>query len=347
MSKNFHHIIIRMPNWIGDAVMATPLIKDLRRHFPQAEIALMCQGAIGQLFQKDPQIDEILSFQKSNGWLRGQHSNIICPLRYGGYDLGILTTNSLSSAWWFWRGEVQNKIGFSKGLRRLFLDMPLPFPQDKETIHQVDLYKKLLTPLGILPSETKMYLHVTEEETTETKTFLRNYGVNVGEEKIIGINPGAAYGSAKCWLPERFRKLAEMLREHLGAKVIFLGDGSQKALVNTIVSGLDKGVVNLAGKTTLRQLMALINSIDLLVANDSGPMHMASALGKPLVALFGSTNYIRSGPYNGGTVLYKAVPCSPCHKRVCPIDFPCMKGISVEDVYTACIKELESRGKNV
>jgi len=340
MSKHFDHIILRMPNWIGDAVMATPLVKDLRAKFSHAEITLMCQGVVGQLFQNDPNVNEILSFKKTSGWIHGHHADIIAPLRYGGYDLGILATNSLSSAWWFWRGGVETRVGFSSRCRKYLLSVALPFPKERETMHQVDVYKQLLLPVGIPCSSTKMYLHLSDEEKLQAKVFLANYSVKVGTDTIVGINPGAAYGSAKCWLPERFRDLVKKLTEEKGVKVLFFGDRSQQPLIRSITDGFGEDVVNLAGKTSLRQLMALLGSINLLVTNDSGPMHIASALGIPLVALFGSTNPVKTGPYNGGVVLHKKVSCSPCYKRVCPIDFSCMKQISTEEVFAACMKEL-------
>ena len=150
---------------------------------------------------------------------------------------------------------------------------------------------------------------------------------------MIGINPGAAYGSAKCWLPERFRELTEKLLQNPNTRILYFGDKAGASLVNEICADLPDRVINLAAQTTIRELMAYIQACHLFLTNDSGPMHMASALGTPLVALFGSTSDRYTGPYRGGKVIHKHVPCSPCYRRTCPIDFRCMTQIGVDEVY--------------
>jgi heptosyltransferase-2 len=197
----------------------------------------------------------------------------------------------------------------------------------------------LLEPLGIPISETAPRLYLTEAEKKEAAEWLYNYGIS-STDSIIGINPGAAYGSAKCWLPDRFKKLTEMLLEDPKVKIVYFGDKSGASLVQEICSDLPDRVINLAGKTTLRQLIALIYQCHFFLTNDSGPMHVASALGVPLLALFGSTSDVATSPYNGGKVLHKHVPCSPCHRRECPIDFRCMTQITVNEVYQEIRKAL-------
>ena len=190
----------------------------------------------------------------------------------------------------------------------------------------------LLEPLGIPVSQTPPCLYLTVQEQQEAKQRLAERGVHPSD-LVIGINPGAAYGSAKCWLPERFKQLSQYLLNHPSLKIVFFGDKQGAPLVEKICLGLSDRVVNFAGQTSLRQLMALIQSCHLFLTNDSGPMHVASALGIPLIALFGSTSEVATGPYQGGHVIHKHVPCSPCYRRECPIDFRCMTRITVEEVY--------------
>lgn len=332
------NILIRMPNWLGDAVMATPLIADLRNRYPSARITIMCLANIAALFEQDDQINEILSFKKLNGWIHGQSRDIINPLRYGNFDLGILTTNSFSSAWLFWLGKVKNKIGFSTNFRSLLLDKALPFPKNKESQHQVFTYKELLSPLKIPLSTTIPYLKISEKEKYEAKKFLQNLGIQTEKHTVIGINPGAAFGSAKCWLPDRFKELTKRLIEDSNIRVLYFGDQNTSDLVESICKDLPNTVINLAKKTTLRELMALTASCSAILSNDSGPMHIAAALKTPLVALFGSTSEIKTGPYKHGKIIHKHVKCSPCYKRVCPIDFRCMTQIEVDEVYTALLE---------
>lgn len=335
-------IIVRMPNWIGDLVMATPVLTDLKKKFPDAEITAMCLAPLSDLLKEDRDINELYRFTKlPNGFARRKAKrNIIEKLREGKYDTGLLLTNSFSSAWWFWQGNVPTRIGFSCDGRSLFLTNPVPIPAEVKKQHLVITYKKLLEPFGIPVSTSAPRLFMKEEEVKRAKELLYQRGYVAGK-RLIGINPGAAYGSAKCWPAERYRLVAERLLEDPDTYVVFFGDSSNVPLVKGICQGMSKRAMNLAGITSLRELMALIKDCDLLLTNDSGPMHIAAALGTPIVALFGSTDDQATGPYQGGVVINKRVACSPCFKRTCPIDFRCMLSITVEEVVDAIIKKLE------
>lgn len=334
------NIIVRMPNWIGDIVMATPIITDLKNQWPEASITAMCPAHLSDILLGHPDLSEIFSFTIPNEFLRQQkRRHIIQRLRQGTYDLGIVLPNSFSSAWWFWRGHIKRRIGFKRDFRCPLLTDVVPFPKERGQEHLVKTYKHLLSPLGIPLSDTAPLLHVTSEEKSAIKALLTQY--NIPETgKVIGINPGAAYGSAKCWPPDRFRSVTEKLLENPNHYILYFGDKAGSDLVNTICEELPARVTNLAGHTNLRELIGFIEACDLFLTNDSGPMHIAAALKTPLLALFGSTNEIATGPYEHGQIIHKHVPCSPCYKRTCPIDFPCMTGISAEEVYDSLMKML-------
>jgi heptosyltransferase II len=335
------NIIVRMPNWIGDAVMATPILTDLKNHWKDAKLTAMCQHPIGTLLQHNPYVDAIYDFSRPSGWIHRLHRmDIVESLQEGKYDLGLLLTNSFSSAWWFVRGNVQNRIGFANGMRNLLLDQAIPFPKNKETQHQVITYKALLEPLGISLSDTPPKLYVSDREKEDAHQYLKLLGIDLKKNIVVGINPGAAYGSAKCWPPERFEGITCKLIENPDVYVLYFGDSLGAPLVNDICKNFSERVINLAGRTTLRELIALIQCCSIFLTNDSGPMHIAAALGIRLVALFGSTNEVKTGPYPEGKVIHKHVECSPCYKRVCPIDFRCMKRIQVDEVYDELIKML-------
>lgn len=336
------NIIVRMPNWLGDLVMGTPVLADLRQAFPEARITAMCQSNVAPLLRHDPHLDEVYSFRRPSGWIhRQQHGEIIDRLQQGVYDMGLLLTNSFSSAWWFWRGHVKNRIAYRGHWRSLLLDQAVHYPENLTTQHLVITYKMLLEPLGIPLSDTPPKLYVSEDERHHVAKLLKERGINAEKPRVIGINPGAAYGSAKCWLPDRFRAVTERLLELPDTYILYFGDPAGAPLVNDICKGLQEDrVLNLAGKTSLRELLALIEKCSVLLTNDSGPMHIAAALGTPLVALFGSTSDVQTGPYGGGKVIHKHVECSPCYKRVCPIDFRCMKRIEVDEVYHEVAKLL-------
>ncbi len=339
--KDPENIILKMPNWIGDAVMGTPLIRDLKERFPNARLTALCQSNIAPLFEKDPRLSDLISYKKPSGWIhRAEHKDVIRPLQMGEYDLGILLTNSFSSAWWFYRGNVKERIGFGSFWRSWLLTKSVPWPKNVEKEHLVETYKRLLEPLGISRSLSRPELFLSAEDKEFAREFFKLQQITAGTT-IIGINPGAAYGTAKCWPPEKFVEVTKRLSQKDGVCILFFGDKSSEPMIESICAGMPKNVINVAGKTELRQLMALIASCSVFLTNDSGPMHIASALGVPLLALFGSTNDTKTGPYNGGVVLHKHVECSPCYKRVCPIDFRCMQRITSEEVYQELLKLIE------
>lgn len=335
-----------MPNWLGDAVMATPVLYDLREKFPSASITAMIQSSISPLLLKDPHINELYSFSKPNGFIRRiEERQIIDRIEKGQYDVGFLLTNSFSSAWWFWRGGVKRRIGFKSDLRSLLLTDRVHFPKNRERQHLVDTYKSLLAPVGIKQSETKPYLFIAEEEKRQARSTLEQQEYRK-EMILVGINPGAAYGPAKCWLPERFREVARLLLKNEKVFIVFFGDVKSQELIKKITLGLPTRVANLAGLTSLRELMALIQACDLFLTNDSGPMHIAAAFSVPLLALFGSTNDIVTGPYKSGKVIHKHVECSPCYLRNCPVDFQCMKRIEVEEVMESLKAMIDDATRN-
>jgi len=344
LSESPKNIVVRMPNWLGDLVMATPILADLRHHWPKAKITAMCQGILGNVIREDPHVDNVLNMKRPKGWFNRQaYQEIAEPLKQGDYDLGVLLTNSLSSAYWFWRGHVKNRLGYATHCRSQLLDHPIPFPVERDNQHLVMTYKMLLEPLGISVSKTPPALYLNTEERQAAKEKLACHGVQPSD-MVIGINPGAAYGSAKCWLPERFKQLTQnLLDSRTNLKIVFFGDKAGAPLVQEICAGFSDRVIDLAGKTSLRELIALIQTCDLFLTNDSGPMHVASALGTPLIALFGSTSDVATSPYNGGRIIHKHVPCSPCYRRECPIDFRCMTRIEVSEVY----QEIQSLLKQI
>lgn len=334
-------IIVRMPNWIGDLVMATPIIADLRTAFPNSHITAMCRSPICELLREDPHINELFCFSKVGTFKRrNERRDIIEKLRRGQHDLGILLTHSFSSAWLFWQGRVKRRLGYRGNGRFCFVSDRLPLPNNLEEQHLVVTYKMLLEPLGIPVSDTRPQLYLSNKEVEQARALLTQLGVAPGK-RIVGINPGATYGSAKCWLPERFREVTlRLLEGNSDVFVVYFGDQASSSLVKEICQGLPPRVINLAGLTSLRELAALIKLCNVLLTNDSGPMHIAAALGTPLVALFGSTNEVTTGPYKTGTVIHKHVSCSPCYQRTCPIDFRCMKQIETNEVIAEIEKKL-------
>ncbi len=298
----------------------------------------MCRSPLCDLLREDPEINQLLYFCKRGRFSpRAEKKAIIERLKKGNYDLGVLLTHSFSSALWFWFGKVKNRIGYACNGRSLFLSPGVPLPGSLHGQHLVKTYKQLLLPLGIPVSQTTTRLFLSQEEVARARQLLKQHGVS-DQSRVVGINPGATYGSAKCWLPIRFREVTERLLEDKDLFVVYFGDQASASLVKEICQDLPSRVINLAAMTSLRELAALISICDVLLTNDSGPMHIGDALGTPVVALFGSTSEIVTGPYRTGKVIHKHVDCSPCYLRTCPIDFRCMKRIESDEVFQAIQK---------
>lgn len=338
--KSPKNVIIRMPNWIGDFVMSLAAVADLREAFPDLEITLMCQKPLEALVREDPRVNEVLVFSKKSLAFSRRESrvNVANTLAQGKYDVGILFTNSFSSAWYFWQGNIPRRIGYRGHFRSFLLtDKNV----QKKELHQVDLYREVLKPLGVKPTKTTPKLFVDDQEKKRVEDLLKREG-KTSKQYLILINCLAAYGQAKCWPKEKFRALAKKLLEDQGVFLVFIGDEKGKKEIDGIVKGFGVRALNLAGKTSLSSLVALLALSDLVITNDSGPMHIAAALQKELIAIFGSTNEKKTGPYQAGVVVRKEVSCAPCYKRVCPIDFRCMEKISVEEIYDL-IKEKKQK----
>lgn len=306
--------------------MASGVLKELRARYSKATITALGKDSICTLFTKDPHLDILISMDER---LKG--GPLIQELKSKQFDLAVLLTHSFSSAWIFYRAGIKTRIGYSKDLRGWMLSNKLPYPKEKDTEHHTQTYLRLVrskeSPKAYLP---KLYL--SDQEKKAAAAFLDKCEV-FNDHLLIGINPVAAFGPSKCWPPEYYRKLAIELIKHPNLILFFFGDEKGEITINQITHELGPRVFNLAGGTTLRQLMALIHRCDLFLTNDSGPMHMAYALDVSVIALFGSTSPKATGPLNQSKVIYRNEECSPCYKRECPIDFRCMRSIHVEEVY--------------
>lgn len=333
---SIHSIIVRCPNWIGDAVMATATFQDLHSLFPSAKVMALAHTPIAELLQGIEGIDEWIIFSREKRVRRQEVSRVVREIRERKPDLGVLLTRSFSSAWMLWRAHIPWRLGFRDHGRSCLINMPVCLPK----IHQHDVltYRSLLSPLGEISSSPKLCLKVTEEEKASLQDFLRELGVP-RNAKLLLINPGAAYGSAKCWPKESFLTVAQGMADR-SLFPLFIGSGDNAIWINDMLAGTS--FLSLAGKTTIRQLMALISQSACLLTNDSGPMHIATALNVPLLAIFGSTSPERTGPWQQGTVLYKQQPCSPCFLRSCPKDLRCMYSIVPEEVIFHLLKLVET-----
>ncbi len=314
--------MVRATNWLGDAVMSLPAIRTIRQVFPHVHLAVVARPWVADLYSRETSIDEVIPYSGGRG-------EVAARLRAGQFDLAILLPNAFDAALLAWLARIPQRIGYSRDARRLLLTQPIPVPETGEIPrHERYYYLELLRRAGLIehfPAGEAIRLEGIEAARAAGAAHLETLGV---ASAPIGISPGAAYGNAKRWLPERFAEVAGTF----GLPVLVFGSAAERALCETVAAQLRGGHVetrNLAGETTLREFIDLAAACRLFLTNDSGAMHVASALAVPTVAVFGATDDVTTGPSGPlASVVREPVECSPCLLRECPIDHRCMTRIT-------------------
>jgi heptosyltransferase-2 len=342
-STSYKRILIRSVNWIGDAVMTLPAIGVIRDYFPTVEITVLANPLVSPLFCHHPWVDRVMTFDE-----KGVHKGASGRLRLAGevrrhaFDLAIILPNSLNAALVPWLAGIPVRLGKTGDGRTLLLTHRFPKSAQPAGVHQSLNYRAILEYFGITGGTKPQLLVTTAEEDTALAARLAESGIKEGD-LVLGINPGATYGSAKRWYPERFAEVANTLAAKWGAKVVITGGSGETMIAADIERDLQGNCLNFAGKTTVRELMALIKRCNFFITNDSGPMHLAAAFGVPLVAIFGSTDHSTTYPLSDKAIVVReAVDCAPCMKRECPTDHRCMQAVTPQMVITKAL-ELYSR----
>ncbi len=340
-------VLVRGPNWIGDAVMCEPAVRALRSLFPRAEITLLVKPAVAELFAGHEAVDHVLVYE-----FRGKHAGLsgkwelAAMLRRHHFELAILFQNAFEAALLAWLAGVPRRYGYATDGRSLFLSDPVAVPDRLKLTHQVHYYWDLLKPFGLQGEPPAPRLSVTPSEEQAMAGRLASAGLSE-DMMLIGVNPGSTYGAAKRWLPERFAETADRLskfvnREHKRPTgVMVLGAAGEEGLGRNIAERISAPSLVLSGGTTIRELMAATKRCSVILTNDTGPMHIAAAFDVPIVAVFGPTDWRTTSPYgNRHALVRKPVDCAPCLLRECPIDHRCMTGVTVEEVYEAARQQL-------
>ena len=329
-------ILIRSTNWLGDAVMTTPALSAVRESFPAARIVMLATPLAAQMFASHPAVDEVIVYD-NKGVHRGIRGRLRLAgeLRRRGFDLAILFPNSFDSALVPFLAGIPRRLGAMRDGRSLLLTHRYRAPSVPPAgQHQVQNDLGMLARFGIVGGDGELCLSTTAGEESATARLLAEAGIAPGDF-LIGINPGATYGSAKRWYPERFAQAAAELAGRWQARVVITGSPAEAPMAREIETALP-GALNLAGKTDVRGLMALIKRCNFFITNDSGPMHIAAAFGVPLVAVFGPTDHGATSPYTRKAVIVrKDVDCAPCKLRECPTDHHCMTEVTAADVVLA------------
>ncbi len=327
--------------------MCEPAIRGLRSLFPDAQISLLVKPGVADLFAGHPALTRVLTYDA-----KGRHAGLsgkwalAGQLRRQGFDLAVLFQNAFEAAFLTFLAGVPRRYGYATDGRSLLLSNPIAAPDRHTAVHQVHYYWDLLKPLGLTGDPLAPGLAVfLEEEQAMARRFTQ--GGLGSSDLVVGINPGSTYGGAKRWLPERFAEVTERLcrtiRESGGQQVsvVIFGAKGEERLGQEIAARLSSRSLVLSGATTIRELMVTVKRCSILLTNDTGPMHIASSFQVPVVAIFGPTDWRTTSPFGSAhAIVRQPVDCAPCLLRECPIDHRCMTGVTVEQVYEACLSSL-------
>jgi heptosyltransferase-2 len=337
------NILIRATNWIGDAVMSLPALRAIRTRYPEARVSVLARPWVLDLYARERFADEIVPYSCRN--LREKFSLAI-SLR-GGFDCAILLQNAFEAAALAFVAGIPERIGYARDGRSPLLTRAVPVPKAGEIPrHQRFYYLELLRRAGIvdyLPAAGEpIRLEGAENAREEGRALLSESGLQI---PVVGVSPGAAYGGAKRWLPERFSEAAVSIARSTGSHVAVFGSTAERQICGEVRSAISaRGIFahNFAGETTLAQFISLAAACNLFLTNDSGAMHIASALGVPTVAVFGATDDTTTGPTGPlARVVRHTVECSPCLLRECPIDHRCMTGVTSDQVARTALELLK------
>jgi len=350
-------ILVRGVNWLGDAVMTTPALQRLREAKPGAHIILLTHEKLAGLWREHPSIDGVLTFGADESvWSVGRR------LRAENFDLAIVFPNSPRSVLEVFLARIPERIGYSRPWRNILLSRTVanragvtpmrkrsvreineriaknvPREAFPTTAHHVHDYLHLVAAVGASAEPCPPLLRVCNEEMN---AFHKRFELARGAP-LFGLNPGAEYGPAKRWPQERFGEAATRLHRETRCQWLLFGGAGDRELTDEIARALSQtigasNVVNTAGKLSLRELCAGLKACAIVLTNDTGPMHVAAAVGTPVVVPFGSTSPELTGPSYAPALPHHLIvgeaACAPCFRRECPMDFRCMKSISVEQV---------------
>jgi heptosyltransferase II len=335
-TEKIQRIVVRGTNWVGDSVMSIPALRALRRLLPEAEITLAVRPWARDLFINQPFIDNVLIYDRRNAFsVVGQ----IREWRKRKFELAVLFQNAFEAAVIPFFAGVPRRIGYATESRQALLTDPVPLPEWRATEHEVFYYLYLIAALeqSLFGSNT-----VTEHPPDATLELSENRKVTARQQllangvlennTVVAVCPGSINSRAKRWPAEYFAALSDRLIAE-GKQVLLIGSKDEHDVSVDVTSRMHNKPVVLTGKTTLEELTAILSISDLVVTNDTGPAHIAAALGRPTLVIFGPTNPLTTRPFSAQAEILRHPPdCAPCMLRDCPIDHRCMTAITVDEV---------------
>lgn len=332
-------IVVRGTNWVGDAVMQIPALRELRRVFPDSHITLATRSWAKGIFEDADFIDEILTFEKTDSVFKQA-----VKWREKNFDAAILFTNSFESALVAKLGKVKKRFGYATDGRSFLLTDTFTVPVWKKTRHEIFYYINLIAETEKKLSETsnvseispRFELNVSQHRKENSRLFLCENKIDLSK-KLVALCPGSTNSRAKRWQTDSYAKLNDTLKKELNAEVIIIGSKDELEVSEEIIKKAEIKPILLTGKTNLAEVTAILSVTDLLVSNDTGPAHISAALGTKTLVIFGPTNPLTTKPLYA-EIIRRDVECSPCMLRDCPIDHRCMTQISSDEVFESAKK---------
>jgi heptosyltransferase II len=326
-------ILVRATNWIGDAILSLPALRAIRTRYPDSEIVVLAKSWVSALYERERSINRVIPLRGEPGprdWKA--KAGLVRLLRQERFDLAVLFPNSFESAAVVRLAGAKRIVGYARDGRRFLLSDAIAMRKPGEIQeHQRFYYLELLRRAGIIhaiPEVPVIRLDGIEELRAKGEQRFEALGVKL---PVIGVSPGAAFGSAKRWLPERFAEVASQLAGKSGGSVAVFGSASEKDLCAEVARAAAGR--SFAGETSLSEFIELTAACRVFLTNDSGAMHIASALGVPTATVFGPTNENATGPLGESAIIVREpVECAPCGLRECPIDHRCMTRVTAQRV---------------
>jgi heptosyltransferase II len=317
-------ILIRSSNWLGDAVMSVEAVRRIKRGRPDAHVTILAQSKLIEFWRTVPEVDDVIAIEPGeNAWRVAQKIR-------DRFEVAILFPNSPRSGLEVWLAGIPRRVGYRRAWRNFFLNQFIPAPKDSGPISH---------------HHAQIYLQVAKQIGADMEEALPAIPRVAAEPRMVGLCPGAEYGPAKRW--PYFGEAARILAERHQLSWLIFGTAKEVELAEDVAQKIGPAATNLAGKTSLAELIGELQRCQLLLTNDTGTMHLAAHLGVPTVAIFGSTEPALTGPLGKGhLVIRHQVECSPCFLRTCPIDFRCMERVKVADVVAAVEKLLPVSGQS-
>jgi heptosyltransferase-2 len=331
-------IIVRGTNWVGDAMMSLPALRELRRLFPDAHITLATRSWAKGLFIGAEFVDEL---QIHDGRGIGSFFHQVRAWRQGQFDLAILLSNSFASALVAALAKIPVRVGYASDGRARLLTHAIELPEWRSSRHEIFYYLRIVAELEWLFTQQQTFLEVQPDASLEVsdvrkdeaRYLLQRQGV-LGERPIIALCPGSINSRAKRWPVESYAVLADRCVDSLDAQVLLIGSKEELEVSRQVVERMHNKPILLTGQTDLAEAVAVLSVADLLITNDTGPAHVAAALGRPTLVIFGPTNPLTTRPFSPFAEIIRHPPdCAPCMLRDCPIDHRCMTAITPDEVF--------------